>query len=134
MKSRHAIVALVAVNLALLVFQVAHGRPSPTGDAPVRARSFELVDDQGRVRAELKVYPAQPNVKMPDGTTGFPEEVQLRLISSKGGPNVKLAAIEDGAGLSMANENGYVQILSRTKDDPFVKIVTKDGRQQVLKP
>jgi hypothetical protein len=28
----------------------------------------------------------------------------------------------------------YVQILSRGKEDPFVKIVTKDGRQQLLKP
>jgi hypothetical protein len=29
---------------------------------------------------EVKVLPAQPTLKMPDATTGYPEAVQLRLI------------------------------------------------------
>ena len=62
-------------------------------------RALELIDDRGRVRAELKVFPALPTVKMPDGTIGYPESVMLRLIDSKGGPNVKLSASEDGSGL-----------------------------------
>jgi len=136
MQSRHVIVALVIVNVALLLLQVAHGKANPAaGDAvDLRVRSLELVDDHGRVRAELKIYPAQPDLKMPDGTIGYPEAVQLRLITSQGAPNVKLVATEDGAAASMAGEKGYVQILSRSHEDPFVKIVTKDQREKVLKP
>jgi hypothetical protein len=71
---------------------------------------------------------------MPDGTIGYPEAVQLRLISSQGGPNVKLGTTEDGAGLVIGGEAGYVQVLSRGTNLPFVKLVTKDGREQVMKP
>src|SRR2546425_9707321 len=56
----------------------------------LRGRSLEIVDEHGRVRASITVYPADPAVKMPDGTTGYPETVLLRLLSSKGGPNKKL--------------------------------------------
>ena len=86
------------------------------------------------MRAELKTYPAQPNLKMPDGTTGFPAAVQLRLITSQGAPNVKLVATEDGAAASMVGEKGYVQVMSRSHEDPFVKIMTKDQREKALKP
>ena len=137
MKSRQIIIVLVMINLACMAFVFAQGKSTPTDSsvAPiVRARALELVDDQGRVRAELKVLPAQPDFKMPDGSVGYPETVQLRLITSKGGPNVKLAATEDGSGLVLGGEKGYVQILSRSKEEPFVKIVTKDGKEQVLKP
>ena len=50
---------------------------------------------------------------------------------SKGGPNVKLAATEDGSGLVLGGEDGYVQILSRGPKN-LVKIVKKDGREQTL--
>jgi hypothetical protein len=56
------------------------------------------------------------------------------MINSKGGPNVKLVATEDGAGLVLGGESGYVQVLSRNSNLPFVKLVTKDGREQVMKP
>ena len=137
MKSqRFFIVGLVIVNLALLGHQFAQGKPEQSNDiAPiVRARAFELVDDHGRVRAEIKVVPAQPDFKMPDGSIGYPETVQLRLISSQGGPNVKLGTTEDGAGLVIGGEAGYVQVLSRGTNLPFVKIVTKDGREKLMKP
>jgi hypothetical protein len=134
-------VILTMINGVLLVFAVtqirgasaeAKAQDAAGGVAPVlRGRALELVDDHGRVRAEIKMFPAQPNVKMPDGTIGFPEAVQLRLVSSKGAPNVKLVATEDGAGVSLDGEAGYVQILSR-KEGPLVKLLTKDGRQQVI--
>ncbi len=135
MKSQHVFAALVIVNLAFFGFQLVQGRPDqPDTIAPVlRGRALELVDDRGRVRAEIKVLPAQPTFKMPDGTTGYPEAVQLRLIDSEGGPNVKLVATEDGSGLVLGGESGYMQILARGPN-PFVKLVNKDGRQQVIKP
>ena len=121
--------------LMLLAFGLAQLRPAAAqGVAPVlRARALEIVDDQGRVRAEIKVLPAQPTLKMPDGTTGYPEAVQLRLISSENRPHVKLVTTEDGSGLVLGGENGHTQLLSRGTD-PLIKIVTKDGREHTIKP
>jgi hypothetical protein len=134
-KLQRLTIVLTAFNLILLAFGLAQLRPAVAqGVASVlRARALEIVDDQGRVRAEIKVLPAQPALKMPDGTTGYPETVQLRLISSQGSPHVKLVTTEDGSGLVLGAEKGYTQLLSRGTD-PFIKIVTKDGRERTIKP
>ena len=135
MKTQHILVALTVANAAMLVFSLTQPHNTAAQDiAPViRGRALEIVDDHGRVRAEIKVLPAQPTLKMPDGTTGYPETVQLRLISSQNSPHVKLATMEDGAGLVLGGEKGYTQLLSRDTD-PFIKIVTKDGRERTIKP
>ena len=80
-KLQRLTIILTAFNLILLAFGLVQLRPAVAQEvAPVlRARGLEIVDDQGRVRAEIKVLPAQPTLKMPDGTTGYPETVQLRL-------------------------------------------------------
>lgn len=129
-------VVLTAINLGLCCLLLAEFRPSLAQDhAPVlRGSALEIVDDHGRVRAEIKVLPADPEVKMPDGTTGYPETVLLRLIDSEQGPNVKLGATEDGAGLVLGSDSGYVQVLARGTSLPLVKLVTQDGREQVIKP
>jgi hypothetical protein len=134
-KLQRLTIILTAFNLVLLVFGLVQLRPTFAQEvAPVlRARGLEIVDDQGRVRAEIKVLPAQPTLKMPDGTTGYPETVQLRLISSQNSPHVKLGTTEDGAGFVLGGEKGYTQLLSRSTD-PFIKIVTKDGRERTIKP
>lgn len=135
MKSQHVLIALVILNLTLIGVQFAKTRADESSSVPsiLRVRALELVDDRGRVRAELKIFPAQPDLKMPDGTTGSPEAVMLRMISSQGGPNVKLAATEDGSGLVLGGDKSYVQILSRGAE-PFVKIVNKDGKERTYKP
>jgi len=135
MKTQQLLVALTVANAAMLVFSLTQPHSTAAQDvAPViRGRALEIVDDHGRVRAEIKVLPAQPTLKMPDGTTGYPETVQLRLISSQNSPHVKLATTEDGAGLVLGGEKGYTQLLSRGTD-PFIKIVTKDGRERTIKP
>jgi hypothetical protein len=134
-KLQRLTIILTAFNLILLAFVLVQLRPAVAQEvAPVvRTRALEIVDDQGRVRAEIKVLPAQPALKMPDGTTGYPEAVQLRLISSHNNPNVKLVTTEDGSGLVLGGEKGHAQLLSRGMD-PFIKIVTKDGRERTIKP
>jgi hypothetical protein len=83
----------------------------------------------------IRVFPPDPKVKMPDGTTGYPETVLLRLIDSEGAPNVKIAATEDGSALSFGGESNptHVQILARGTNTTL-KLVNKDGRQQVIQP
>jgi hypothetical protein len=125
--------ALTLVNLAILlivVFLISSSSKSDGIPTVVKARAFELVDAQGKIRAEIKVLPAEPNATMPD--KGYPETVILRLIDSQGGPNVKLAATEDGSGMVLGGDSGYVQVLSRNKN-PFVKINQKDGKEKLFK-
>ena len=114
-------ITLTLFNLILLPFGLAQLRPAVAqGVALVlRARALEIIDDQGRGRAEIKVLPTQPTLKMGDGTTGYPEAVQLRLVSSQNSPHVKLVTTEDGSGLVLG--------LS-------IKIVSKDGREHTIKP
>ena len=134
-KLQRLTIILTGFNLILLVFGLVQLRPAVAQEAvPVlRARALEIVDEQGRVRAEIKVLPAQPTLKMPDGTTGYPEAVQLRLISSQNSPHVKLVTTEDGSGLVLGGEKGHAQLLARSMD-PFIKIVTNDGRERTIKP
>jgi hypothetical protein len=134
MKNYRFAIFVTLVNLTILIIFTANSAPKPEPAAVLRGRALELVDDHGRVRAEIKVHPPDPTIKMPDGTVGYPEAVVLRLIHSGGGPNVKLVATEDGAGLVIGGDGGYVQVLSRGTNAPFVKLVTKDGREHLMKP
>lgn len=138
MRTQRFAIGLTVLNLFVLMSVLFRANSATTPDLPpvLRIRGLELVDDHGRVRAELKVFPALPDAKMPDGTTGYPESVMLRLISSTGGPHVKLGTSEDGSGLVLSGETGkdYFQALSRGTNQPFVKLVTKDGREKVMQP
>lgn len=137
MKSPPFLVVITVFNVLLLALSVGQSRAvEADGVAPVlRARALQIVDDSGRVRASISVLPADPAVKMPDGTTGYPETVLLRLISSQGRPNVKLAASERGAGLVLGGEANptYVQVLAEGPNTSM-KFSNGDGREQVLKP
>ena len=128
---------VTVLNIALVACSaIRTGSAAPDGTADVlRGRALQIVDDRGRVRASIQVLPADPNVRMPDGTTGYPETVLLRLISSQGAPNVKLAAMDDGSALVLGGESNptHVQILSRGATTSL-KLNDKDGKQQVIKP
>ncbi len=137
MKSARFAVGLTVINLILLMSGLFRAGSATNPEiAPVlRGRALEIVDEHGRVRAMIKVFPPQPNVKMPDGTTGYPETVLLRLISSQGAPNVKIAATEDGSAVSLGGESNptHVQLLARGTNTSL-KLVNKDGKEQVIKP
>jgi len=137
MKVYRFIVAISVVNVALLVFLLAEMSPIKAQGVPdvLRARSLELLDAQGRVRAEIKVFPADPNVRMPDGTIGYPETVLFRLVNSKGRPNVKISATEDGSAVVFGGDSDptLIQLLARGSTTSL-KLVNKDNRQQVIKP
>ena len=137
MKNQRFLVVITVFNILLLLFSLGQTHAVVAeGVAPVlRGRGLEIVDDRGRVRASITILPADPAVKMPDGTMGYPETVLLRLINSKGGPNVKLGATERGAGLLLGGESDptYVQILAEGPSTSM-KMINKDGRVQLIKP
>ena len=137
MKNQRVAIGLTTLNLVVLMFVLlrANSAQSPEVAAVLRGRALEIVDDHGRVRAMIKVFPDNPTVKMPDGTMGYPETVLLRLIDSKGAPNVKIAATEDGSAVSLGGESNptHVQLLARGTSTSL-KLVNKDGREQLIKP
>lgn len=131
------LVALTVFNALLLILSITRLDAAAASDvAPVlRGRALEIVDDLGRTRATISVLPAEPDVRMPDGTTGYPETVLLRLITAEGRPNVKLATTEDGAGLGLGGESNptYVQVLARG-GSTSLKLTDQDGREELIKP
>src|SRR4051812_48063409 len=137
MKTQRVAIGLTMLNLMVLMVVLLRGNHAHSLEVAdvLRGRALEIVDDHGRVRAMIKVFPDNPTVKMPDGTMGYPETVLLRLIDSKGAPNVKIAATEDGSAVSLGGESNptHVQVLARgTKTS--LTLVNKDERKQVIMP
>jgi hypothetical protein len=136
MRTQRIVIGLTALNFLILVYTLSRASPAvPPQVAPVlRTHALEILDEHGRVRAMIRVFPASPDAKMPDGTTGYPETVLLRLINSKGAPNVKIAATEDGSVMSLVGESNpaHVQVLARGTS-PSLKLVNKDGQEQLIR-
>ena len=137
MKSQRLGIVLTVINLVILMLTLAQTRPT-TADAVVpvlRGRSLEIVDDQGRVRASIKLHPADQTFKMPDGKIGYPETVMFRLIDAKGRPEVKLGASEQGGGLGIVGATDSTHLILQAEGaDTSLKLTNKDGRQQLIKP
>ena len=132
MNLQRPLLALTVLNLVLL----ARLRPAEAHDVPpvLRGRALEIVDDAGKVRASLKVYAADPNVAMPDGTRGYPETVLLRLITEQGAPSVKLSASQRGGILVVGGDNPTYAQLKAEGGTPALTLSDKEGRRQVVKP
>jgi hypothetical protein len=143
MKSQRLLIVLTVLNLGLLAFLLAQvevrflgfrflgSAEMNSAGSVLRGRALEITDDEGRTRASIRLHPASV---LPDGTT-YPETVLLRLIDSRGTPNVKLAATEDGSGLVLSGEANptHAQILAR---GPTVslKLTNMNGQQQSITP
>jgi hypothetical protein len=59
----------------------------------------------------------------------------LRLVTSNGRPNVKLATTEDGSGLVLGGETNptHVQVLARGADTSL-KLTDQNGQMHLIKP
>ena len=114
-KSQRFLIAITVLNGAFTVLslsQVQQVWAAPDAAPVLRGRGLEIVDDSGRVRASIKVHPADPKVRLPDGTTQ-PETVVLRLVNANTGPGVKIASSEDSAGFALiVGQGNYLQVAS----------------------
>src|SRR6266700_3266272 len=142
MKTQRIAIGLTVINLVLLMFLVAQIRRAGAQDvAPVlRGRALEIVDDRGRVRASIKVLPAGP-ARRADGSLSeangktYPETVLLRLITSNGAPNIKIAATEVGAGVLAGGESDPTYAsLGAEGTSTYLKLIDTDKRQLLMKP
>jgi hypothetical protein len=136
MQIQRLLVGVTVVNLALLMFLVVQvARVEADSVAPVlRGRMLEIVDERGRVRASIKVQPADPTVTMPNGRT-VPDNVILRLSDPNGRPSVKIGTSEYGGGLGLVGENDatYV-VLQADLSETSLKLKNKDGRLRLITP
>lgn len=123
---------LTALNLILLAgLLIERTQPAfAKSVSPVlRGSALEIVDDQGRVRAQIVVHG-------PSTVAGkrYPEAVLLRLIDPTSGPVVKIgAAVNGGAiGLTDGADRG-VQIFAHDTGS-FVRIVDRSGHEKIMRP
>jgi hypothetical protein len=129
MNTQRLALALTAANLVLATFLVSQALPVNAADvAPVlRARSLEIVDGQGRVRASIKIEP--PTTV---NAQTYPEAVVFRLRDGDdSAPAVKLDTSREGAGMIFAG--GKLRLMAK-RGENFVSVRGDDGREQVLKP
>src|SRR5262245_18901997 len=145
----HKYVGLVALEIArqiharresirclfLLAFLVTPLRAdNPAGLPVLRASGLELVDEHGKIRAELRVFPANLKYKLPIGEP-YPETVLLRRVDPNGRPSVKLATDVRGGGLYLggAADPTYARIgASGEEPELFLRNKTAtNGRSSV---
>lgn len=135
MKSQRRLLVLTVVNLVILSYMllpVSRLRAEGQTSAPVlRGRELQIVDDHERVRASIKVQPAGT---APDGKP-FPENVIIRLIDTKGRPEMKLGASEQGAGLALIGQTDETYIVMNADGaESSMKLLSKGAHQQIIKP
>ena len=132
MKIQRIAIGLTVVNLLLLLFLLAQIHRTTAQDVvPVlRGRALEIVDGQGRIRAEILVHgPERVGGKL------YPETVLFRMADQNRRPVVKFTAADTGSALGLFDDSqGRVQLNAKSDTGNFVKVVNKDGREQVLKP
>jgi hypothetical protein len=136
MKNPRLLVALTVINLGLLAYQVVLPRFAfAQENAPVlRGRALEIVDERGKVRAQLQVFPPNPNYKLPNGDP-YPETVLLRLIDPNGWPSVKLATDVRGGGLYLGGaEEPTMARLGAQGAEARLELVNKDRQEKFIRP
>ncbi|MGH7452522.1 MAG: hypothetical protein ACRENG_14340 [bacterium] len=132
MKIQRFAIALTLINLALLILLLAKNLSAEAQNiAPVlRGRALEIVDSKGRVRASISV---EPPVTMDSRT--YPETVLLRLSDPKSGPVVKITATAEGSAIGLSDDvDGGVEVSSTKHKGNFIKVVSREGREQIIKP
>jgi hypothetical protein len=123
MKTNRLAMALTIINFLLLIVLLVQSRAIANQTIPqvLRVRAFELVDENGQVRAQLNVE-----------SNG---EVIFRLRDQNGTIRVKLGASEEGSGRLLANnltEPG-VHILAN-QDGTSLTLIEASGAKQVIEP
>ena len=125
-------IALTLINSVFLTFLLGQCRKVEGQNIVpmLRGRGLEIVDGQGRVRASITV---EPPVTIDSRT--YPETVLLRLSDPKSGPVVKIIATEEGSSIGLSDDvDGGIEVSSTKRKGNFLKIVSRYGKVQTLKP
>lgn len=122
MKFQRVAIVISVLNLLILVFTLSNVRSTAQANVSpiIRANVIELVDEQGKTRAQLKVE-----------QTG---ETVFRLRDSKGTIRAKFGASDDGSGLSLMDDrtDATVQIRAN-KTGGGIILFDRNGEKRDLK-
>ena len=136
MKSMSLANGLAVLNAVLLTGLIAaHVQSlSAAQDLPVlRGRALEIVDDQGLVRASIKVH----GTETVNGRQ-YPGAVVLVMGDPRVAPAVKLAASDSGGGLGLQTPqnlpDGRPVGVQLHANDARVVLVNSKGRERVFIP
>src|SRR5688572_29121656 len=127
MKSQRFVIAFTLVDsvllLTLLFLFMAQSKPTIAKEIPavLRAHALELVDENGKVRAQFNVEEDGAGV--------------LRLRDETGTIGVKLGADQDGSALLLLNDDTEpgIQMLTESTGTT-VTLTAKDGKQRIIVP
>ena len=122
MKFQRVAIVFSVLNLLLLLFLLAQV-PSTAQQSVtpvVRTQAIELVDGNGKIRAQLDVE-----------KTG---EVVFRLRDAKGTIRTKFGANEDGSGLSLMDDRteATVQIRANQSGASLI-LIDREGNKRIVK-
>ena len=123
MKTQRALFAFVILTTAVLsVFLTkAHTDGTDNVQQVIKARTIELVDEQGNVRAQLNTEPGG--------------EVVFRLRDAKGTIRVKLGASESGSGLVLLDDATEPAVHVTAKETGGkITLRGKEQKKKVLEP
>jgi hypothetical protein len=133
MKIQRIATGLTVVNLLLLIFLLNQTYRARADDvAPVlRGRALQILDNQDRIRAEIVVH----GPETVNGQT-YPDTVLFRMATPQRAPLMKLVVSEKGSafGLSEASSAGRVELRANREKGSEVRVISREGREQVLKP
>jgi hypothetical protein len=115
------VLAALNVGLVMLVLMQSASAGANTDATIVRAQAWELVDEDGQVRARLNVEESG--------------EVVWRMIDQTGTIRLKMGAGVDGSGLLLLDDETEpgVHLLAQPTG-PTVTLTGKDGAALVLQP
>lgn len=137
MNTPRVLVVLTLVNLGLLIYQLTPSKVlSAETAAPIlRGTGIEIVDSEGRLRAQLKLEPADASFQMPDGSVGYPETVIFRLITADGKPRVKLTTSEEASGLMLLGESDSTHtVLKADGAETSLLLRNTESSQRIVGP
>ena len=131
--TRWLLTTLTLINASMLVVPFMHAKRVEADDvAPViRARGLQIVDEQGRVRAELKVSP--PVMSQDNKMVLYPEAAELRLLSPTGEIVAGFSGTQEGGEIAISGMGGQVHVNSR-QPPPLIWITNSSGSQKWTAP
>ena len=136
MRTQRLLIALTVLNFGMLALNLTRTSAAESAVAPIlRGRAREVVDEQGRPRATITVVPADPKLKLPDGTIGYPETVLFRLIDGRGKPQTKIEVTNQGSALGLFGEDDPTHAALNSRGaEASIELRNKQGSAKVIRP
>lgn len=109
--------SVLTILLGLLLIVLVASKPYQYTFDKISVREFEMVDQQGKRRASIKVEP--------EG------EIVFRLMDDSGTIRAKMSAGGDGSGLLLLdhNTNAAIHALAKAKGTSFA-VISQDGKRR----